>query len=208
MSFTGTPILDSLQSAGGLSANFTTPSLGDAGTVLEGSVGAFPTGAGTPASAFWNVSKFGPDSQAFATFGALPPSGGNNQVFVRLLAPTGSTSGYFVRCDPVSGSWSIRKKLLGGASTSLGTGTQTCVAGDGFGIEIVGNILSAMYRAGAGSWSVLFSTTDNSALINEGGYIGFTASDNTATTVRLINFGGSTIAIPSENLGPPPVLRR
>lgn len=187
VNFPVTPVIDTLQSAGGLSANWTTGGvLGDAGLISEDADGAFEIVQ--PSSAVWNPTSFDADQESYLTVPILPSSGTITvQVWVRITnSPSATATGYFLRVSTTTGIFDIRKKIAGGASSSIGTFSQAFVAGDSFGLSVAGSTLTAWYKSGAGAWTQVGSVVD--ASISGVGNIGFSIGGS--TVVRVSGFGG------------------
>lgn len=80
---------------------------------------------------------------------------------------TTTATGYYLDWDTTGGAWSLRywngtssQALSGGNVTGSGT---TLNAGDSIGINAVGTTFEAWYRASAGSWTLMGSSTDSTA---------------------------------------------
>jgi Bacterial Ig-like domain (group 3) len=186
--FPTTSVLDTFSlSAGPLSGNWQSPALQDASTVSIASSGQTVSSGGA-ASAIWKATTFGANQEAYMTVPVLPAAGDFCQVSGRISSLTGSTvSMYFLRVTPSKNLWDLRKKLKGGASTSMGTFTAPFAAGDSAGLQLDGSTITAWHESGTGSWTSVGSVTDTS--ITAGGYVSFTLGD---ATMRGGAFGGGT----------------
>ena len=80
------------------------------------------------------------------------------------------------------------KKIAGGAPTSLASYNQEIANGDSIGLLIVGNQLTAYFKAAAGSWAALGTAITDSTYTGAGS-IGVYCYD---ATCRLDGFGGGT----------------
>lgn len=186
-------VLDSLQSAGGLSTNWTTGNIqGDTQAMSEDASGAFSS-TGTGSSSYWNLTTFNPEVEAYLTLATLPIAGAFSQVAMRVTTPPSATfTGYIMRVIASTGLFDFRIKINGAATVSLGTISHAALAaGDSFGMSCVGTTLSAYFRAAAGTWTGLGSIIDTQ--ITGGGYITFSVPD---ATTRATNVGGGSMALP------------
>ena len=183
------------RSAGALGAGWQSPGLQDSGTVSIAASGQTKSSAGA-ATATWSSAAFAPDQEAYLTLRTLPAAGGFVQVIGRIskLGTTG-VSCYFLRVTPSTGTWDLRKKIDGGASTSLKTFSSPVAAGDSIGLRLRGQTITAYRKAGSGAWSSVGSAVDTA--IPGGGYVAFTLGD---TTARGGAFGGGDY----DDTPPPP----
>jgi len=159
------------------------PGLADDGTAAIKSSGLVGSNAGV-ASATWN-SLFVPDQEAYLTVPTLGANGEFLQIAGRVSTQSAvNVSAYFLRLTPGSGTWDLRRKLNGGASTSMKTFTTPFAAGDSAGLQIVGSTITAWRKPAAGAWTAVGSTTDTT--ITGAGYVSFTLQN---TTMRATSFG-------------------
>ncbi len=182
--FPHAPVLDNFaRAAGALGSNWQSPGLADDGTAAIKSSGLVGSNAGV-ASATWN-SLFVPDQEAYLTVPALGGNGEFLQIAGRVSTQSAvNVSAYFLRLTPSSGTWDLRRKLNGGASTSMKTFTTPFAAGDSAGLQIVGSTITAWRKPAAGAWTAVGSTTDTT--ITGAGYASFTLQN---TTMRATSFG-------------------
>ena len=153
---------------------------------------------------WWNVGTFGPDSEVYITISVLPIDISDVNLRLRLVGQAGALASsthylaHIVRND-VGGDSVVIFRKNGGATTQLGLVTTiNLVVGDSFGFERVGNTLTVYQKPAAGSWSVVVSAVDGSPLSQVAGNISVDVTDNTS---RLDNFGGGTVAVPSDDSG-------
>lgn len=203
----GSYVLDTLQGGPGLSASWATGTvLGDSGLNLtEDSSGAFVSAANQGGSAVWRPAIFGVDAECFMTIATSPGTSTppNVSVWVRVQYPVTNTdcSAYFLRWVAGSTTLDLRKKLNGGASTSMTTFTQSVGSGDSIAISAVGSTISCWWRQSGKKWSLQGSTTDTS--IGTAGSAGFTTgSDAANASGRMTNWGAGTIYTVPQSSNP------
>jgi parallel beta-helix repeat protein len=144
--------------------------------------------AGTNA-AYWNVTTFGPEAEAFVTVATKPGTNQGVAVAVRLReVGTVNVDGY--RCLFVTRSGTdefLIQRVDNGTTTTLGAVmAQELSAGQKFGCEAIGSTIALYYYNGS-TWASLGSRTDST--YPAAGYIG---ADSTSTTARLDDFSGGT----------------
>jgi fibronectin type 3 domain-containing protein len=191
--FPATPVLDDFARApGALGSMWQSPGLADLGVITIQSSGLTGSSAGA-SSATWSAGTFVADQEAYLTVPTLPKAGEFVQVAgrVRTLGPSG-VSCYFLRVTPSTSSWDLRKKINGGASTSIKVFTSPFVAGDGAGLRLTGSAITAFRKPGVGAWVLIGSATDTA--ISNGGYVSFTLGD---TTARGGAFGAGSFTPPA-----------
>jgi hypothetical protein len=195
--FPTTPLLDGFtRAAGPLGADWQSPGLQDSGTVTIDASGSTKSSAGA-STATWSRTQFAADQEAYLTLKSLPAANGFVQVVGRISRlGTVGVSCYFLRVIPSTGTWDLRKKIDGGASTSLKTFNAPVTAGDSVGIRLRGQTITTYKKAGAGAWSTTGSAVDTS--IPGSGYVAYTLGD---TTARGGAFGGGEF---SDAPPPPP----
>jgi hypothetical protein len=140
----------------------------------------------------WNPSTFGPDSECYVTKTNSGAFALELMVGVRINGTDATPNGYFLR---VSGStWQIFR-CTGGTLTALsGTVSQALNTGDSIGIEVIGTVLKAYYKASGGSWvnKLTYDTTSDATKYTAAGYIGMRVDDGGVSTVD--NFSGGSIS--------------
>jgi hypothetical protein len=175
---------------------FTNKIVSTEGTMATTGTGRVSLGGGTDGTAWWNGATFGPDVEVFATIAIRPSANGDpSKVFARIINPgTATPSGYVlkVRTSATTDEWELCRidngvdTIIGGSDVAL----QEALSGDGFGLSIVGNVLTAWYRSGAaGQWVKLGSRVDSTYAA--AGYVGIGISHSVG---RLDDFGAGNIA--------------
>jgi hypothetical protein len=149
--------------------------------------------------AYYNVSTYGPDSEAYVTVPNIPAVNAEQIVlFARLNSiGSGTTTGYalIVGHDGTAFRlWRLYKIAAGGFNLQIGSNTlQSVAAGDGVGLEIIGSTLTGYWKSGAGAYASVLSGTDST--YTTAGNIGFQeAATSSLGVIRLDNFGGGTYA--------------
>ena len=172
-------VLDAFAGAPGpLSTNWRSPALGDSGTVSVVSGGQTAGSAGT-SSATWSATTFAADQEVALGVAALPRAGDFLQLAGRVSTlGTSGLSAYILRVTPSTGTWDVRKKINGAASTSIHTFTAPVNAGDGIALQLVGPTLNVYRMSPGGGWAKLGSTSDTALAAR--GYVSFNLGDTTA----------------------------
>lgn len=192
MAFPTTPILDT-----GVRAN-ENPAVGwvdGPDGLVYGTIEIFSNTIHSPAGdawSYWNAADTGADCECYATVTTKPSNGQLLELFVRMTPIGASVDGYYVEVAPAAGTdvISLWRMDNGVGTTQLGAAfNQEVSNGDGLGISAIGSSISAYYRSGAGSWTLLGSRTD--ATYSAGGKVGVYFSD---TSVAITDFGGGTVA--------------
>lgn len=151
--------------------------------------------------AYWNVSSPGPDVEVYATIATLP---GNGQwVDLVARATTGASGdGYMVEIYNNGGTYEIYLIRVDNTSgTILGSVVSTGFsAGDGLGMRIVGNTLTA-WRRQSGVWSTV-GTSRTDSTYTAAGRLGVVISGATAD---IDDFGGGTYS-PSGGVSIPVIM--
>lgn len=202
MAFPTTSLLDDFNRANEVPAttNWSGPMESGDGSMNVNSNRLRPDGAGFSAS-WYDLSTFGPDCEAWVTIDTKETEdAGQMEVRIRLQdVGTAGLDGYIVRYLPKSGTDVVQiRRFDNGSTTQLGADiNQDFDAGDGLGIECIGNQISA-YRRSAGVWSLLGTRTDST--YTGAGYIGL--ADHLGNAVGFFDdFGGGTVVVAP----PPPV---
>ncbi len=176
MAFPATSVLDSFNRADEgppPSSSWTNSVISTSGGMKVVSNTAMCNAAGV-CSGWWNVSTFGPDCEAYATFGATVRL---VNIYVRLASPgvANNTDGYLAIVG-VSGSTTVHR-VDDSVNTQLGAAmtTPVYVTGDKGGVEMIGSTLTLWSYQG--SWSSID-----------------TRSDGTYTAAGNIGFGGQSTA--------------
>jgi hypothetical protein len=146
---------------------------------------------------YWNAGTFGPNSEMYSTQAALITTDGDTfEHFIRMkdMVPGAfNYDGYtctWYRQDASNHFLQI-KRIDNSAATQLGPSiTITPTAGDSYGIEAIGDTISAYEKAGSGAWTWKGGRTDSTYAA--AGYIGF-GFPNEANW-RLDDFGGGATA--------------
>ncbi|MDR3642149.1 MAG: hypothetical protein P4L74_00800 [Candidatus Doudnabacteria bacterium] len=157
--------------------------------------------AGQPNSSYYNTA-FGPNQEVYVTAsnqvgddfyltGRMTNiSGANFDGYVVYVSTNGSNQAitiYIGRADNQDGAGSNFTNFTVLADLMYSQTNITIANGDGVGMSIIGNKISAYYRSGSGSWQLIGSATDST--YNSAGYIGIGRN----TLGSLDNFGGGTI---------------
>lgn len=135
--------------------------------------------------------------EAFVTIATKPSDGQSVNVRARISSLGTSPNGYFVHALASSGTDVLTiQRFDAGANTTLATVNQEFASGDSIGIQIVGSRIGLWYKASAGSWTELTSTTD--ATYTAAGYIGI---GGFSTSWTLDSFGGGAASLVSSGAG-------
>ena len=189
MAFPVNGIIDSLQSAGGLSANWTSPSQGQPATVTENATGATGGAAGAVGAAYYNAATFGADCEVYMTVGSIGAT--SCGIVLRCTNPGGTSAPTLNFYEwSVGATGQTLYKVVNGAATSIGTSSQTVSAGDSIGMSVVGTSIQTYYKSGAGAWGALGAPVSSSSVTGTG-FLGFYVAGN---AFRVTNFGGGTLA--------------
>jgi len=181
-----------------LGSNFTEGDLVDSDTTFEivSNQCANVAASGGTASARWNVETFGPDSEVFCTAVNLPAdTGDRNSIAARIVQPGISTAdGYAlaIRFDGTTQKFRLQR-IDNGSDTDLGAEVNSdMVAGDKFGLEIIGTTLKG-YRESGGTYTEKISRTDSNH--SAAGNLGIFQWQVPASEVdpALDDFGGGTV---------------
>lgn len=157
------------------------------GLVVFGNTLTSESGIG---SQVWNT-QFGPDCEAYCEVADISTST-RFALFLRLKDLDTSFDGYAVEVNSSSPDLRIYR-YDNAVSTLLGTAIDTVVeVGDSFGVQIVGNTISAYYKPAGGAWELLGQRTDNT--YPNAGLIGLRAFSSIA--LQLDNFGGGNTVVP------------
>jgi hypothetical protein len=147
--------------------------------------------AATGDGSYWNASQFNNGAVGVEVFADVGTVNGTDRFFLDWVENpnTGVENGYELQVNLSVDLWRLRR-LDASVATTLGANvTQAVTAGDGIGFSSVNGTHTVYYRAGAGSWTVLFSRSDNTYVGN--GNIGL----GTIGTVNTMdNFGGGAVA--------------
>lgn len=153
---------------------------------------AIAEGSGSPNG--YLTGSHGPDAEAYMTAAALP--GGGNYFFLAVRvqdAGVGSLAwdGYGLIYIVGTG-WQIRR-YDNGASTVLGAtvSTPTVSAGDGLGIEAIGDTIKGYHKPAAGAWTEVLSRID--ATYTAAGNIAVEIGSAPSGTGRGDDLGGGTV---------------
>lgn len=168
------------------SSNWTTGVDGSSGSFTVTSNEAKATNAGH-SSAYWNVSNFGPDVEAYITIGSTE---GPSRLHFRIQGEgTGTWDGYTLLAYTPTNELYIYR-VDNGSQTQLGAAiSQTINSGDSFGISMEGSTITIYYKTSGGSWTSV--GTRNDSTYSGAGKIGISTFDSSSIT--LDDFGGGTI---------------
>lgn len=194
MAFPSTSVLDNFTGTDGTdlpvySANWQATPTGGSALEIQANA-ATGTSAGGNNTNSW-ATDYGPDCEVYVTINTKPADGNVILLLARGQQTTSllTADGYALRFVQNAGTDTfVIQRITNGAATSLSsTFSQEVTNGDSIGLEIVGNTLTAYYKAGGGAWTSLGSTTDST--YTAAGKIGMLTS---STGVRLDAFGGGT----------------
>ncbi len=158
------------------------------GLVVSSNVCA-PSSTGSR-SGYYNTILTTADCEVYATIGTAPANNRNMTLFARLHDISGSSvDGYGLRLNKVSGTDTLQIfRIDNGTITNLGSAiSQEMAAGNKFGLEIVGNTLTAYVDTGSG-WTAVGNTTDST--YNVAGYLGI----DIGGSGTLDDFGGGELS--------------
>jgi len=165
-----------------LSANWTnTITVGDGGMKVDTNAAIGNTTGFN--SAFWNVTTFGPDCEAFVTIG----SGDYGGTYVRLATPgTAGVDGYHFQYYVTGSQVQIIRIDNGVGTVILTVNGVTIDSGDKVGGTSISTTHTIWFKDGAGAWTNMGSVVD--ATYGAAGNIGI----GQQSTVTLDDFGGGT----------------
>jgi hypothetical protein len=158
--------------------------------------GAATSQGGVPA--FWNPTMFTADCEAYLTY-TTQIAGDPVELYLRRDSFSIITFNcYSLQIFGSTTNVIFVNKYVNGSPTNLGgVGTvpsPSIANGDKFGLEVVGNKITAYRKVGAGLWTSLVSYTDST--ITEPGYAGFLVSSPGQV---IDDFGGGSYPMPSPN---------
>lgn len=194
MAFPSTAVLDTFTGTNGddlptYSGNWQAAPTGGVNLEIQSNA-ATGTAAASNNTNSW-AADFGPDCEVYVTITTKPADGNVLLLVARGVQTTslGTIDGYCLRFAPASGTDSlIIQRIDNGAQSNLVAPiSQEVSNGDSLGLEIVGNTLTAYYKASGGSWTSVGTVTDST--YSAAGKIGILTSSN---TIRLDDFGGGT----------------
>lgn len=147
-----------------------------------------PSGVGSR-SGYFNTIVPTADCEVYITIATVPASNRNLTVYARLHDVGAAIDGYGLRFNKLSGTDTLQFiRIDDGVLTNLGTAiSQELTTGNKFGLEIVGDTLTAYVDTGSG-WAAVGNVTD--ATYNVAGYLGLDIGGSGA----LDNFGGGALA--------------
>ena len=194
MGFPTTPILDNFNRAdGGVGSNWTDgPDGGTYGGMnISGNVCVTASGDSWD---YWNAATYGPDCEVYLTD---PTIGGNSELGLRMTAigTTGLDCYWMARETPLL--FNIQR-ADNDVFTQLGADiSQAFGVGDSFGLEAIGPVLTAFFKAAAGSWVPMTDGARTDTTYNTAGYLGLYMNSPFSTTD---DFGGGTHVGPTLNV--------
>lgn len=137
-------------------------------------------------NSYWNTSSIGPDLEAYCTLTSSFAAG--ERVYFYFRATVGATvNGYSCRFSNDAGDhhvWVYKD----GVSINDFDIADTVASGDKFGVEMIGDTITAYWKAGAGAWTSLGTTVDST--YTAANYIGLAL---VGSGVRVDDFGGGTL---------------
>lgn len=149
---------------------------------------------GISASARWNVSTFGADSEVYTTMNNVPTGDGDRfMIYARIVQPGSSTFDGYALCLRLTVA-QLQFRLIrwdDGSRTDIATQAVTFNAGDKMGLEIIGSTLKG-YRYNGSTWSQEITTTDSNH--TAAGYLGFGDSiGGVGGPMEVDDFSGGTV---------------
>ena len=165
-------------------------------SILTNQLAVLTNGTGESSSAWYNTSTYGADCEVYCTVSTLPGAGNPTELYARLASPgSAAVDGYsvmFWHSDSVLRVY----RYDNGATTQLGADiSRTSVAGDSFGMQIIGSTIEVWYKASGGVWSSYGTRTDSTYSAEGNLGVGMWFS-----TVRVDDFGGGTYVPPTANV--------
>lgn len=147
-----------------------------------------------PGDAWYDLEEFGPDIEVYCTLAAVSAIDTNHVGLLGCIDGEGTSSAtfYWLTWYRNGASWYVSvSRYNTGTYTNLVSEygpVPTLVAGDGIGMEIVGNVIKAYHRS-SGVWSNIYTYDDSGAggKITTAGFIGFQADDS---DFKVDDFGG------------------
>lgn len=139
-------------------------------------------------SSWWNVTTFGPDTEAYITISTKGNTGATDYLWINLQTPgTAGIDGYFIAYNYLAGTDTQEiYRIDNDGFTRLGAAISTeYSAGDGLGVDNVAGLIN-VYRNNAG-WASVGNRSDSTYGT---GYIGLGADRDVE---RLDDFGGGTV---------------
>ena len=189
-----------LDSFTGCTDTTTPPNSNWTNAVLEGAtsstvdcedLAATSTTGGSSGDAYYNVTTFGANVEAYLTLTAAWGTGDRAAVLGRLVnIGANTTDGYMVSADDTANTFGILR-LDDGAVTLLGEDSFDMAASDSIGMTIIGSQICSWYKIGAGAWTLQRCVIDTT--YQAGGRIGLIVRGPAATGF-VDNFGGGNIS--------------
>jgi hypothetical protein len=149
--------------------------------------------AGGSSGDYWNVSRFGPDSEAWITVSTKPNADLSViGLFARLQNPSLATASGYQALYTFHSSGADQYKLLvrtnGSIAATLATQTGPALKpGDRLLLRSIGTTVE-LWRFSSGAWTRLLNATDTTYA--SAGYIALSAANN---VVQVDDFGGGTL---------------
>lgn len=198
MAFPTTPVISTFTQAdgdlseGGLWAAVPTQPTKDIAEVIsnQGARGTSPAGTATS----HRVASYAEDQEVYATIAVVPATSENVSVFGRIKDPnTAGWDCYAIHYFHGTG-WRMFRNLNGSFVQLGSTNVSAAAAGDGIGLEMIGDQISG-WRRSSGVWArIIGPITD--ANITGAGQIGIEFNNGSAG--RLDDFGGGTVVEEEE----------
>ncbi len=146
---------------------------------------------------YWTPSNFGPDCEVYAKVATVLAGASGVRLYARVVGEGGANTfdGYQLRYSWVTGAANDTVAIAvvtNAVATTLATFTQEITAGDSIGMEIVGTVITAYYKSGAGAWVSLgtYDTASDGTKYSAAGKIALGIT--TSSTPRADDFGGGT----------------
>ena len=176
-SFPSTTLKDNFNRAdGALGSNWAIDGAGDGPMAVVSNMASVP--ASTYGFAYWTPGQFGPDSEVWGTMGKT----GNARLYWRIDDVTAWTHSYWAKCN------NSAIEIFDKDGHSIAYFPQAIAIGDGVGIRMIGNVITAWWRTGAaGAWVTIGTVTNTSS--PGAGYIGMDVDTNSGA---FDDFGGGT----------------
>lgn len=150
----------------------------------------------------WDLSCV--DTEVWATLGSVYAAGTGLFLYARATTFVAPLNRYELYIDNTTSpdTWQLIKNVAGSAVNLGSSVLLNIVAGDSFGLEVIGSSIKSYHKPSAGVWALVNSATNSE--ISTAGYF---AIEVDSTTTRIDEFGGGSLD-PITKKGPIQVVRR
>jgi hypothetical protein len=146
-------------------------------------------------TAYWNAATFGPDVEVYLTVATKPATSAYVRLYCRVASPNTTTpDGYMLQAETASGGTDLVRlfRMDDGGFTQIGSSyTTEWSSGDLFGVEAVGDAISA-YRNTGGGWTQIITATDGT--YSAAGSVGFGFQASGGGAVADDFYAGTVVA--------------